>query len=199
MSIAALLEAADFLERREREAEHGYAIASVSPAQNYRAETKLKVNKHLKSRKSFNHRSTHNELEKNRRAHLRTCLERLRDEVPPGPDASRHTTLGLLTRARDYIRHLEDKDRMNHRYKEQLAREQRLLSERLQMVSWRTTSDSCSSSSSWSSASSGYSTSESPDSDESGGSLSPGSVGASEDAEAASFGLGSLVMAVTVE
>ncbi|XP_037092006.1 max dimerization protein 1-like isoform X2 [Pollicipes pollicipes] len=170
MSIAALIEAADFLERREREAEHGYAIVSIIPADIHRADSKHKIKKHLKARKSFNSRSTHNELEKNRRAHLRTCLERLREDVPPGPDANRHTTLGLLTRARDYIRSLEEKDRMNDRYKDQLAREQRLLTERLHGLisfSWRTpksrASNSCSSSS-CSSVSSGYATSEWADS-----------------------------------
>ncbi|XP_037077797.1 max dimerization protein 1-like [Pollicipes pollicipes] len=127
MSIEALIEAAEYLERREREAEHGYA--STVPLQ---IDTSRLLNKrHLKTRRGLGSRSTHNELEKNRRAHLRRCLERLRDQVPPGPDASRHTTLGLLTRARDYIRSLEDKDRMNHRCKRQLRRQQRRLASQL--------------------------------------------------------------------
>ena len=49
-------------------------------------------------------RSTHNELEKNRRAHLRNCLEKLKDIVPVGADSSRHTTLGLLNKAKHFIR-----------------------------------------------------------------------------------------------
>lgn len=49
-------------------------------------------------------RSTHNELEKNRRAHLRNCLEKLKDIVPVGADSSRHTTLGLLNKAKHYIK-----------------------------------------------------------------------------------------------
>ena len=49
-------------------------------------------------------RSTHNELEKNRRAHLRHCLEKLKDIVPVGADSSRHTTLGLLNKAKHFIR-----------------------------------------------------------------------------------------------
>jgi len=114
---------------------------------------------------------------------LRVCLERLREQVPPGPDVSRHTTLGLLTRARDYIRSLEDKDRMNLRYKDQLRRQQRQLSgklqtgqldrRRLQLAAGKLrSSDSVSSGVSVSSSgSSSYSTSElseaadSPDSD----------------------------------
>lgn len=211
MSIAALLEAADFLERREREAEHGYAIVSVVPVQPRRIDAKLKAIKHPRSRKSFSHRSTHNELEKNRRANLRQCLERLREEVPAGADVSRHTTLGLLTRARDFIRHLEEKDRMNFRYKEQLSREFRLLSDRLAGLtrsSWRTT-DSCSSGSDWSSVSSLSSSggsfpsewAEDDDRESRGGSLSPGSGsgsdgsdGGREEAEGATLGLASLAV-----
>ncbi len=49
-------------------------------------------------------RSTHNELEKNRRAHLRNCLEKLKDMVPVGTDSTRHTTLGLLNKAKHYIK-----------------------------------------------------------------------------------------------
>ena len=39
-----------------------------------------------------------------RRAHLRLCLERLKSLVPLGPDASRHTTLSLLMKAKDHIK-----------------------------------------------------------------------------------------------
>lgn len=39
-----------------------------------------------------------------RRAHLRNCLERLKEIVPLGSDASRHTTLGLLTKAKRFIK-----------------------------------------------------------------------------------------------
>ncbi|CAH2084999.1 unnamed protein product [Euphydryas editha] len=39
-----------------------------------------------------------------RRAHLRSCLEKLKDMVPLGPEASRHTTLGLLTKAKRFIK-----------------------------------------------------------------------------------------------
>lgn len=39
-----------------------------------------------------------------RRAHLRTCLEKLKDMVPLGPEASKHTTLGLLTKAKRFIK-----------------------------------------------------------------------------------------------
>ena len=39
-----------------------------------------------------------------RRAHLRNCLEKLKVLVPLGPETSRHTTLGLLTKAKRFIK-----------------------------------------------------------------------------------------------
>ncbi len=39
-----------------------------------------------------------------RRAHLRNCLEKLKEMVPLGPESSRHTTLGLLTKAKAFIK-----------------------------------------------------------------------------------------------
>ncbi|KAF1748172.1 hypothetical protein GCK72_024639 [Caenorhabditis remanei] len=56
------------------------------------------------TRKSSKHsRAAHNELEKTRRANLRGCLEALKTLVPGVTDATRNTTLALLTRARDHI------------------------------------------------------------------------------------------------
>ncbi|KAK9736925.1 hypothetical protein QE152_g11162 [Popillia japonica] len=54
--------------------------------------------------------------------------------VPLGPEASRHTTLGLLTKAKRFIKNLEDRDRKNSVYKDQLNREQRYLKRRLQQL-----------------------------------------------------------------
>ncbi|KAF8791520.1 max dimerization protein 1-like [Argiope bruennichi] len=123
MSIAALLQAAEFLDRREREAEHGYA--SAMPVQ-------IEITRRKpKSKKSQGNRSTHNELEKNRRAHLRNCLEKLKELVPLGPESSRHTTLGLLTKAKAFIKTLEEKDRKNKEQKELLMEQQRRLRRRL--------------------------------------------------------------------
>ncbi|KAF4517021.1 hypothetical protein B566_EDAN013212 [Ephemera danica] len=80
------------------------------------------------------------------RAHLRTCLEKLKDLVPLGPEASRHTTLGLLTKAKRFIKtalapemtphgeskaNLEERERKVLTHKEQLQREQRYLRRRL--------------------------------------------------------------------
>ena len=63
--------------------------------------SRLQNNEHILI---LNFRSTHNELEKNRRAHLRHCLEKLKDIVPVGADSSRHTTLGLLNKAKHFIK-----------------------------------------------------------------------------------------------
>jgi len=128
MSIAALLQAAEYLERREREAEHGYASTMPMPHD-------LSRSRRSKSKKSQgSSRTTHNELEKNRRAHLRNCLERLKEMVPLGPDSSRHTTLGLLTKAKAFIKNLEDKERRHVNQKESLFREQRYLKRRLEQL-----------------------------------------------------------------
>ncbi|KAF4802875.1 Max dimerization protein 1 [Turdus rufiventris] len=80
------------------------------------------------------YRSTHNEMEKNRRAQLRLCLERLKGLVPLGASAGRHTTLSLLTRARLHIQKLEDQERRALHQIEQLQREQRHLQRQLEKL-----------------------------------------------------------------
>ncbi|XP_022080665.1 max dimerization protein 1-like [Acanthaster planci] len=124
-NITQLLQAAEFLERRERE--HGYA--STMPYNPESTRRKLKV-KRLHS----NSRSSHNELEKNRRAHLRNCLERLKEIVPLTTESARHTTLGLLTNAKDFIASLEREESKYKLHKEKLAREQRFLKRRLEQL-----------------------------------------------------------------
>lgn len=130
MSIADLIQAAEYIERRDRvffvaESEHGYA-SSLPAYEETRA-----GGRRPKTKKSQGSRTTHNELEKNRRAHLRSCLEKLKDMVPLGPEASRHTTLGLLTKAKRFIKSLEEREKRHSSHKEQLAREQRYLRRRL--------------------------------------------------------------------
>jgi len=88
-----------------------------------------------KVKKTQGNRSTHNELEKNRRAQLRTCLEKLKDLVPLGPESARHTTLGLLTRAKHFIKTLEERDRRHVQHKDQLNREQRFLRRKMEQLS----------------------------------------------------------------
>merc|ERR1712223_1747414 len=133
MNIETLLQAAEYLERREREAEHGYASSLPSSDVNQIISTK---SQRLKStKKTQGSRSTHNELEKNRRAHLRSCLENLKDLVPVGADSSRHTTLGLLNKAKHFIKNLEDRDKKSLSAKDLLHREQRYLRRRLELLS----------------------------------------------------------------
>merc|ERR1712036_26323 len=91
--------------------------------------------KNSNNKKPQGNRSTHNELEKNRRAHLRNCLEKLKDIVPVGGDSSRHTTLGLLNKAKHFIKNLEDKERKTVTHRENLLREQRYLRRRLELLS----------------------------------------------------------------
>merc|ERR1712227_610227 len=132
MNIDTLLQAAEYIERREREAEHGYASLPTDPNQIITSKnSRLKTT----TKKSGGNRSTHNELEKNRRAHLRSCLENLKDLVPVGADSSRHTTLGLLNKAKHFIKNLEERDKKSLSAKELLHREQRYLRRRLELLS----------------------------------------------------------------
>lgn len=85
-------------------------------------------------KKSQGNRSTHNELEKNRRAHLRTCLERLKEVVPLESDSSRHTTLGLLTKAKGFIKTLEERDQKQQMQIADLLARQRYLRSRLEQT-----------------------------------------------------------------
>ncbi|XP_054839019.1 max dimerization protein 4 isoform X1 [Eublepharis macularius] len=126
-SLLMLLEAAEYLERREREAEHGYA--SVLPFESDCGRRRRPA------RKPQNSRSSHNELEKHRRAKLRLYLEELKQLVPLGPDSTRHTTLSLLKRAKTHIKKLEEQDRKALNIKEQLQREHRYLKRKLEQLS----------------------------------------------------------------
>ncbi|XP_039180030.1 max dimerization protein 1 [Crotalus tigris] len=131
-NIQMLLEAAEFLERREREAEHGYA--SLLPYSTKEREASKRRSRAKKGGGGGGSRSTHNEMEKNRRAHLRLCLEKLKGLVPLGPESSRHTTLSLLTKAKLHIKKLEDYDRKAIHQIDQLQREQRHLKRQLEKL-----------------------------------------------------------------
>lgn len=172
-SLLVLLEAAEYLERRDREAEHGYA--SVLPFDSDYSGKKNKASamgrRSPNNRRArgmifpvasgehegpvdardfrcsessselpplslaVNSRSSHNELEKHRRAKLRLYLEQLKQLVPLGPDSTRHTTLSLLKRAKMHIKKLEEQDRKALNVKEQLQREHRYLKRRLEQLS----------------------------------------------------------------
>ncbi|XP_022521172.1 max-interacting protein 1 isoform X2 [Astyanax mexicanus] len=131
LNIQRLLEAAEYLERRERECEHGYASTFPSiQSSTYQRQRKFRNKKYS----STHNRSTHNELEKNRRAHLRLCLERLKALIPLGPDCNRHTTLGLLNKAKAHIKKLEEADRKSLYQLENLERKQRHLRRQLDFL-----------------------------------------------------------------
>ncbi|XP_078455772.1 max dimerization protein 4 isoform X3 [Lampetra planeri] len=132
--IQILLAAAEYLERKDREAEHGYASMPPSRREEEEEEEESPSRKRLKTRKAPSIRSTHNELEKNRRAQLRVCLERLKNMVPLGPECSRHTTLGLLTKAKNHIKRLEEQERRAQQQKDKLEREHRYLRRRLEQL-----------------------------------------------------------------
>uniref|UniRef100_A0A8D2BBN7 BHLH domain-containing protein n=1 Tax=Sciurus vulgaris TaxID=55149 RepID=A0A8D2BBN7_SCIVU len=126
INVQRLLEAPEFLERRERECEHGYTSSFPSmpnPATAFKAPTEVDTA----------NRSTHNELQKNR-SHLRLCLERLKVLIPLGPDCTRHTTLRLLNKAKAHIKKLEEAERKSQHQLENLEREQRFLKWRLEQL-----------------------------------------------------------------
>ncbi|XP_008315665.1 max-interacting protein 1 isoform X1 [Cynoglossus semilaevis] len=133
-NVQVLLEAARFLESGEKKdgkCEHGYASTFPSNQNtNYQRQRKFRNKKF----NSNHNRSTHNELEKNRRAHLRLCLERLKALIPLGPDCNRHTTLGLLNKAKAHIKKLEEVDRKSQYQLESLEREQRHLQRQLELL-----------------------------------------------------------------
>ncbi|XP_053245224.1 max-interacting protein 1 isoform X2 [Podarcis raffonei] len=143
-NVQILLEAASYLEQIEKEnkkCEHGYASTFPSmPSlglQDPKPPQRLsRARKHSSGGSSTGtaNRSTHNELEKNRRAHLRLCLERLKVLIPLGPDCSRHTTLGLLNKAKAHIKKLEEADRRSQHQLDNLEREQRFLKRRLEQL-----------------------------------------------------------------
>ncbi|XP_037531853.1 max dimerization protein 3 [Nematolebias whitei] len=129
-NIQVLLRAAEFLERREREAEHGYA--SVLPFSPGTSDKRSKQkNKKMSAGGS---RSVHNELEKNRRAQLRHYLEQLKKQVPLSSDSVRNTTLNLLREAQLHIKKLQQQDERAERLKDRLRWEQRELRVRLEQL-----------------------------------------------------------------
>ncbi|XP_039550797.1 max-interacting protein 1 isoform X2 [Pimephales promelas] len=134
-NVQVLLEAASYIESAERKdgkCEHGYAstFPSIQHSSSYQRQRKFRN----KKCNNNHNRSTHNELEKNRRAHLRLCLERLKSLIPLGPDCSRHTTLGLLNKAKSHIKKLEEAERKSAYQLDNLEREQRHLQRRLDLL-----------------------------------------------------------------
>ncbi|CAO1387295.1 unnamed protein product [Diamesa serratosioi] len=67
MNIAILIQAAEYLERREREQEHGYATSLPVTLETTKLRSVInRKSSRGSSKKTQGTRSTHNELEKNR-------------------------------------------------------------------------------------------------------------------------------------
>ncbi|CAH2277336.1 max dimerization 3 [Pelobates cultripes] len=117
-NLQVLLQAAEYVERRER-AEHGYA--SILPCD---ASTPGRRKR----------QRTNSSPDSVRRAQLRRCLEQLKQQVPLSVDTSRHTTLSLLHRAKQHIKKLEDQELSAKKQKEKLKSEQQKLRQRLKLL-----------------------------------------------------------------
>ncbi|KAM8957239.1 max dimerization protein 3 [Lycaon pictus] len=131
-NIQVLLQAAEFLERREREAEHGYA--SLYPHRSPGPIYQRRKRSPQASGALDSGRSVHNELEKRRRAQLKRCLEQLKQQMPLGADCARSTTLSLLRWARVHIQKLEEQEQQARRLKEKLRSKQQSLQRQLEWL-----------------------------------------------------------------
>lgn len=136
MSIEVILKAAEYIERREREAEHGYAMVRpyFADGVSSRRRTSSTSARRTQQPTSLGVRSLHNELEKSRRAQLRYCLERLKLIVPVGQNTNRHTTLGLLKDAKLLIQRLEHTQLDQRELLQQLRAEQHELQQHLDQL-----------------------------------------------------------------
>ncbi|KAK3723799.1 hypothetical protein QZH41_019477, partial [Actinostola sp. cb2023] len=119
-NIEQLLEAAKILEKRDEAKKR-----SCSP---------IKMIKKSTRRSPSYSRTTHNQLEKNRRAHLRDCLELLKDLVPSPPEHQKATTLALLQSAQQYIKVLQTSEKEAIENKRKLTQEQMLLRRKLLLL-----------------------------------------------------------------
>ncbi|XP_072478152.1 max-interacting protein 1 isoform X2 [Notamacropus eugenii] len=132
-NVQILLEAASYLEQIEKEnkkCEHGYA-SSFPSLPSPRMQHSKPPRRLSRAQK---HSSGSSTSTANRRAHLRLCLERLKVLIPLGPDCTRHTTLGLLNKAKAHIKKLEEAERKSQHQLENLEREQRFLKRRLEQL-----------------------------------------------------------------
>ncbi|XP_054890485.1 max dimerization protein 3 isoform X2 [Poeciliopsis prolifica] len=120
-SIQVLLWAAEFVERKGREAEHGYASPPPLSPGNPDKRSKQK-NKKIPAAGG------------KRRAQLRQCLEQLKKQVPLSADSMRNTTLNLLRQAQLHIKKLQEQDERAEQLKDRLRWEQRELRVRLKQL-----------------------------------------------------------------
>lgn len=151
MNFELLLEAADFLARREASSSAAASPPQVSPAPSPPAPSppapkplyrtiwsRSEEDSHffrefvdsdgIESRRGT--REVHNKLEKNRRAHLKECFEMIKRQLPPGQDNKKASHLSILHNAIKYIQVLRRKDREYEHEMERLAREKIALQQR---------------------------------------------------------------------
>ncbi|CAN8190031.1 unnamed protein product [Coccothraustes coccothraustes] len=143
-SIQVLLQAAEFLEHREHrhplglaEAEHGYAALCPAPSRRAvrgRGGGERRGRGHQGPCLSVADPRVVSPLPGRRRAQLRCCLERLKQQVPVGVGPARSTTLSLLHRARLHIQRLEEQELRARRAKDRLRDRQRSLQRRLESL-----------------------------------------------------------------
>ncbi|XP_007901809.1 max-interacting protein 1 isoform X2 [Callorhinchus milii] len=84
--------------------------------------------------KPLNYTGRRSGLSAQLRAHLRLCLERLKELIPLESESTRHTTLGLLNKAKAHIKKLEELDRKSLYQIDHLKREHRFLKRRLEQL-----------------------------------------------------------------
>uniref|UniRef100_A0A2K6FYI7 MAX interactor 1, dimerization protein n=1 Tax=Propithecus coquereli TaxID=379532 RepID=A0A2K6FYI7_PROCO len=141
-NVQILLEAASYLEQIEKEnkkCEHGYASSfpSMPSPRLQHSKPPRRLSRAQKHSSGSSNTSTANRYGKGElegRTHLRLCLERLKVLIPLGPDCTRHTTLGLLNKAKAHIKKLEEAERKSQHQLENLEREQRFLKRRLEQL-----------------------------------------------------------------
>uniref|UniRef100_A0A8C5UML9 Max dimerization protein 3 n=1 Tax=Malurus cyaneus samueli TaxID=2593467 RepID=A0A8C5UML9_9PASS len=131
-SIQVLLQAAEFLEHREHREhrQHRHPLGLRRPVA-----TVLITGVSSAGRCTTRWRSTGTGARgEKRRAQLRCCLERLKQQVPVGAGSSRPTTLSLLHRARLHIQRLEEQELRARKAKDRLRDRQRSLQRRLERL-----------------------------------------------------------------
>uniref|UniRef100_A0A8C8ZK60 Max dimerization protein 3 n=1 Tax=Prolemur simus TaxID=1328070 RepID=A0A8C8ZK60_PROSS len=133
-NIQVLLQAAEFLERREREAEHGYA--SLCPHRSPGPIHRRKKQPPQAAGAPDSGWGWHCPPDPFpcRRAQLKRCLERLKQQMPLGADCARYTTLSLLRRARTHIQKLEEQEQRAQQLKEKLRSKQQSLQRQLEQL-----------------------------------------------------------------
>ncbi|GAB1298224.1 Max dimerization protein 3 [Apodemus speciosus] len=130
-NIQVLLQAAEFLERRERGGTRLCVPLSTQSRGRLQEEEATPANSWRAEQWTL---SAHNELEKRRRAQLKRCLEQLRQQMPLGVDCTRYTTLSLLRRARMHIQKLEEQEQQAQQLKEKLRSKQQSLQQQLEQL-----------------------------------------------------------------